>query len=280
MALLPWLLLSRLRDEERPTQVAASEAPPGLSVVMAAHDEAEVIGGCLGSVRGIAAEIVVLDAESRDDTARIAAAHGARVVAVANNAMLEVNKNRAMAEAAHEWVLVLDPDERVSPRLARQIEGVLRSGAGGLDGYWMPRRNYILGRWFRAMGMYPGAQLRLVRRGRGSFSETEHHLPMCVDGAVGCLTGDLVHVSDATVAAIAHKRERYAEFAAAQMHARGERLRPLRLVTAPLRAFATQYLLLGGWLEGERGFVYAALSAYGALLRHAKLWELQRPGPR
>jgi glycosyltransferase involved in cell wall biosynthesis len=281
-------VVPRLRAKRLQTATAAGTSGverdrggrPGVSVVMAAHNEQEALEDCLAHLDGFAQEIVVVDAASRDRTAEIAARFGANVIETTNKPMLEINKNIAMDAASCRWILVLDPDERLSPALRRQIEDVVARDDARFVGYWTPRRNYILGRWIRAMGMYPGFQLRLVRRGAGRFSEREHHLPMSVDGPVGFLTGDLIHLSDHTVSEIARKRERYARFAAGQMYARGERFRPHRLLTEPLRTFARLYLLLGGWLEGVRGLVYAALSAYGALLRHAHLYRLQRASRR
>jgi glycosyltransferase involved in cell wall biosynthesis len=249
---------------------------PGLSVVMAAHDEEHVIEGALRQLAGLADEIVVVDADSHDRTADIAARLADRVIPTSNKPMLEINKNIAMDAARHEWVLVLDPDERISPRLREQIRAVVERDRPEIAGYWMPRRNYILGRWVRAMGMYPGSQLRLVRHGHGRFDERQHHLPMAVRGDVGYLSGDLVHLSDSTVAEILDKRRRYAEFAAQQMFASGERFEARRLVWDVGSSFTRQYVLLGGWLEGSVGLRYAGLSAYGAWLRHWRLRQLER----
>jgi glycosyltransferase involved in cell wall biosynthesis len=279
LAPVPRLLLRRLRrpgTRSADAITTSRNAPAGLSVVMAAHNEQHVIEGCLAHLEGLAEEIVVVDAASSDATATLASRFTERVIATSNKPMLEINKNIALDAATRRWVLVLDPDERVSPTLACQIREVVERDDQGVAGYWMPRRNYILGRWVRTMGMYPGAQLRLVRLGEGRFSEHEHHLPMSVEGPVGYLSGDLIHLSDASVSQILAKRTRYAEFAALQMHAGGEPFHAHRLLTEPARSFATQYLLLGGFLEGVRGLIYAGLSAYGALLRHARLWELRR----
>jgi glycosyltransferase involved in cell wall biosynthesis len=280
LAIVPRLRAARLLRAHTgapPSVLRPDEnAREGLSVVMAAHNEQDTLEDCLAHLGGLAQEIVVVDAASDDRTAEIAARFGATVIETSNKPMLEINKNIAMDAASCRWVLVLDPDERLSSTLRQQIENVVARDDLRFAGYWTPRRNYILGRWMRTMGMYPGFQLRLVRRSAGRFSEREHHLPMSVDGPVGCLTGDLIHLSDHTVSEIVRKRTRYAEFAASQMHARGERFRPYRLLSEPIRTFARQYLLLGGWLEGVRGLIYAALSAYGAMLRQARLWELQK----
>ncbi len=282
MAIVPRLLAARLVR----AQAGALRSPPpgsellapGLSVVMAAHNEQATIEGCLAQLGGLADEVVVLDAQSSDGTAKIAARLADRVIPTTNKAMLEVNKNLAMDAATRRWVLVLDPDERLSARLKDAIREVVERDDEHIAGYWMARRNYILGQWFRTMGMYPGSQLRLVRNGEGRFSESEHHLPMAVQGPVGFLAGDLVHLSDSHVSEIVSKRTRYAQFAAEQMYERGVPFSARRLASEPLRSFLRQYLLLGGWLEGVRGLIYAGLSAYGALLRHARLWELHRRG--
>jgi len=256
----------------------SAAAPPGLSVVMAAHNEQDLLRDCLAALAGLADEIVVVDAGSTDGTAAVAEAGADRVIRTTNKPMLEINKNIALAAASRRWILVLDPDERISRRLRAQIRAVVEDDDERYAGYWMPRRNYILGRWMRMMGMYPGSQLRLVRRGEGRFSEQDHHLPMSVDGPSGYLTGDLVHLSDERVRDILDKRIRYAEFAAAQMHARGVPFRAHLLITDPARTFLRMYVLLGGWLEGARGLIYAGLSAYGALVRHLELRRLSRSG--
>lgn len=279
--LLPRLLARRLLRAHVPAQgprpdLSPEESLPGLSVVMAAHDEADIIEGALEQLEGLADEIVVVDAASSDATSEIASRFTDQVIATTNKPMLEVNKNLALDAARHAWVLVLDPDERLSDTLARQIREVVRADRAEVTGYWMPRRNYILGRWVRMMGMYPGSQLRLVRRGHGRFDEQEHHLPMSVWGPVGYLSGDLIHLSDRTVAEIAGKRRRYAEFAAAQMFARGVRFSARRMLGDAAGTFIRQYLILGGWLEGGVGLIYSSLSAYGAVLRHRRLWQLQR----
>jgi glycosyltransferase involved in cell wall biosynthesis len=280
MAPLARLLARRLiraqpASEDLDASAIPSDSLPGLSVVLAAHNEEDVIEAALAQLRGFADEIVVVDGASSDRTAAIAARFADRVIATSNKPMLEINKNIAMDAARHAWVLVLDPDERLTAALRAQIRAVVERDPEDIAGYWMPRRNYILGRWVRAMGMYPGSQLRLVRRGMGAFSEQEHHLPMTVRGPVSYLSGDLVHLSDRTVAEILTKRRRYAAFAAQQMAARGECFSAWRMVSDAGGSFLRQYVLLAGWLEGGVGLTYAGLSAYGAVLRHLRLRSLR-----
>ncbi|HEX4008887.1 MAG TPA: glycosyltransferase family 2 protein [Solirubrobacteraceae bacterium] len=273
----------RSRYGAQPQQFPAKltePAKPGLSVVMATFNEADLVVDCIESVADLASEIVVVDGSSTDETIEVVHRYTDRVISTTNKLMLEKNKNLAIDAAEHEWVLVLDPDERVSSRLREEIAAVIANDSADFDAYWMPRRNYVFGSWLRTMGLYPAAQLRLVRRGRGRFGEDALHQPMQVDGRVGFFTGDLIHASRAEVAEQAHKRNLYSSHAAQRMHEQGLKFQWWRLLTEPPRDFTRQYFLMGGWLEGIAGLVYAALSGYGAFLRFAKLWELERRADR
>src|SRR6478609_3795459 len=93
----------------------------GISVVLSAHNEEASIRECLESVSGWAGELIVVDSGSTDATAEIAASFDATVIRETNKLMLNVNKNVAIDAARHEWVLLLDPDERVSDELAAEL---------------------------------------------------------------------------------------------------------------------------------------------------------------
>ncbi len=117
------------------------------------------------SVQAIADEIVVADGASSDGTRATLERYGARVIPTDNKLMLNINKNLAIAAARHEWVLLLDPDERVTPGLAAQL-GALAGREGEHGAYWVQRRDFELGRWLRRAS----PQLRFFRNGRGRFA--------------------------------------------------------------------------------------------------------------
>lgn len=242
-----------------------------ISVAISAHDEEDVIRGALESVARFATEIVVVDSGSSDRTASIAAEYG-RVIHETNKLMLNVNKNVAIDATTCEWVLVLDPDERVSPELAAELTAV---AAGGTDhaGYWMPRRTIELGRWIQRMGLYPDHQLRFFRRGAARFPCRHIHEMVSLEGGAGYLTGDLLHLPDQDLRDYVHKRNLYSEHRAAFLFEQGFPFRLHRLLGRPVWAFAKQYLLRGGWREGVPGLIIAVSGAYGTFLQDAKLWQ-------
>jgi glycosyltransferase involved in cell wall biosynthesis len=246
---------------------------PGVSVVMSAHNEERAIRPCLESVSAWADEVIVVDAASTDATAEIARSFSATVVPTTNKLMLNVNKNIAIAEAQHEWVLLLDPDERVSDELAAELVEVAASPVG-FDGMWLPRRDRELGRWQGGESL----QLRFFRNGRARFACRHIHEMVELDGRAGRAAGQLLHEPRQSLYEYVHKRNLYSEHRARFLHAQGARFRLHRLLLRPPYAFAKSYLVRGGWRTGVSGLVVAANAAYGTFLQDAKLWQLRDQG--
>jgi glycosyltransferase involved in cell wall biosynthesis len=280
MPLLRSLLLRRSRRgvQTSAQAPATSNGAPGLTVAVVAHNEADILRACLDSVSAIASEIVVVDAGSDDGTAAVAAEYADRVISIDNRLEVDGTKNLAIDAASRDWVLIIDPDERVTPALRDQIRAVL-SAAPEYDGYLIPRRNYELGRWIRTMGHYPGPQLRLIRRGRGRYAPDRLHAHLVLDGPVGLLDADLLHFPRARVWDYAHKRNFYSEQRSRQLFADGVRFSRRRLLLRPIAEFGKSYLVLGGWLDGMAGFVIAAHGGWAAFLTEAKLWQLWQEQP-
>lgn len=249
-----------------------------ITATIITFNEAENIRAACESVSW-ADEILVVDSESTDGTREIAAGCGARVISRPWPGFA-AQKQFASDEAAHEWVLSLDADERVSPELRASLEDLLYTPADKLaDGYRLARRSFYMGRWIRGGGWYPDHQLRLYRRARGRWSGPHIHESVRLDeGArVETLAGDLLHYSvrDASQ----HHRmigERYAPLAARQMFEAGRRTTALKIATAAPSAFLRSFVLKGGWRDGLAGLCIARFAAHHAFLKHVLLWELQQ----
>jgi glycosyltransferase involved in cell wall biosynthesis len=240
---------------------------------MASHDEEEFIRECLESVSEWATEIVVVDGASRDATPEIAQAYADKVVRTTNQLMFNVNKNIAIDAAGCEWTLVLDPDERVSPELARELQRVANGAGSGFDGYWMARRNFELGVWITTMGAWPDRQLRFFRTGRARFPCEHMHEMVRVEGAVGQLESPLIHVPRQSLFEYVHKRNLNSEHRARYLYEHGVPFRARNLVLRPLATFVKDYVLRRGFRQGVPGFVIAVTGAFRAFLQDAKLWQ-------
>jgi hypothetical protein len=183
-------------------------------------------------------------------------------------------KNFAVGKAAHDWVLCLDADERVSPELARSIR--LAMAAPRHVAYAMPRRNRFLGRWLAHGEGYPDWNVRLFDRRHARWSDDAVHETVVARGSVGRLRGDLLHASAESLERYLAKQNRYTTLQAEAMHARGLRSSSFRLMVSPLARFVRFYVLRAGFLDGSAGFAHIAVGAFASFCKHAKLRALER----
>lgn len=245
---------------------------------MITRNEAANIGAALDSVAW-ADERIVVDAESTDDTVAIARARGARVE-VRPWPGYAMQKNYAASLASHDWLLSLDADERVTSELATEIRALMENGAEPPKrGYRMPRVTYAFDRWIRTTDWYPDRQLRLYDRRAGRWNETKrvHESIAMQDGhAAGELRAELQHLGYHGIAHHLGTINRYTTLAAEEMAANGRRAGAIDLLVQGPAAFLRNYILRGGWRDGAVGLVISLMNSYYVLLKHIKLWELQR----
>jgi hypothetical protein len=241
-----------------------------LSAVIIAHNEAERIGDCLRSL-AFCDEILVVDSGSEDGSRAICREAGARVV---EQAWLGFGpqKRFAVSKAAHDWVLCIDADERVSPPLAKAIRQVLEQAE--YTAYEMPRRNRFLGRWLRHGEGYPDLSLRLFDRRHAHWSDDPVHERVLCENGVGRLAGDLLHESQETLSRYLEKQNSYTSLQAAQIAARGGPPPVAKVVLSPLIRFCKFYLLRLGFLDGVPGLVHIAIGCMNSMLKYAKAVEL------
>jgi glycosyltransferase involved in cell wall biosynthesis len=253
---------------------------PKLSVIIITKNEAANIGAALDSVAW-ADERIVVDAESTDDTAAIARARGARVE-VRPWPGYAMQKNYAASLAAHDWLLSLDADERVTPELAAEIRGLMQHEGGSEPpsrGYRMPRVTYAFGRWIRTTDWYPDRQLRLYDRRAGRWNEAKRvheSIAMQNGDAAGELRSELQHFGYHGIAHHLGTINRYTTLAAEELAANGRHAGAFDLLVHGPAAFLRNFVLRGGWRDGSVGLVISLMNSYYVLLKHIKLWELQR----
>lgn len=237
-------------------------------------DEEDRIADCLASL-AFCDEIVLVDSHSRDGTRELAAAAGARVIE-RDWPGFTAQKDFAVRQARHDWVLCIDADERVSPELAGEIGRLREDGFPRHAGWRMRRLSAYLGRWMRFGAWSPDTKLRLFDRRRGGWTGAGVHETVRLDGSAGRLRGVLLHHPYRTLAEHLRTIDRYTTLTAEDMHARGRRAGAGDLVWRPAARFLKAYVLKLGFLEGWRGVLQASLSGYYGGLKYAKLLVLQR----
>ncbi|MFN0074343.1 MAG: glycosyltransferase family 2 protein [Chloroflexota bacterium] len=242
---------------------------PKVSGVVLALNSAELIGNCLRSLTWTDECIVLVDAATTDNTGELAQQLGARVHSRAFTTFAE-QRNAALDLATTEWIMFVDADERVPPRLAEEIRQIIGQRAEPV-GYWVPRRNIICGRWIKHAGWYPDRQLRLLRRGKARY---EMNLPVHevaeLQGESAVLVEPLLHLNYRSLPDFWMRQRRYARLAAQGMVHRGERPRARTIIGQPLREFLRRFVHEQGYREGPLGLALCLMLAAGTLETYAR----------
>jgi len=250
---------------------------PKLTVTVITRNEAANIEAALASVSW-ADEIVVIDAESSDGTADLARRHTPHVEVRAWPGY-SAQKNYAASRAAHDWILSLDADERVTPELAAEIRDLL-AGEPPRHGYRVPRVTWYLGRWIRSTDWYPDYQLRLYDRRAGEWNGRRVHESVRLDDAPGVLRHDLQHYAYRDISHHLQTIDRYTTLAAEQWASEGRGASLAGMALHPPFAFLRNYVLRGGFRDGAPGLLVSALNSYYVFLKLAKLWEMESRGAK
>jgi glycosyltransferase involved in cell wall biosynthesis len=243
-----------------------------ISVVIISFDAATIIPACLQSV-AFAQEIVVVDSGSKDETIEIARQFGARVVHHEWHGYGS-QKQFAVSQAAHDWVLCLDTDERVSATLQESIQVTLKNPIH--KAYAMPRCNCFMGRWLKHGEGYPDWNLRLFDRRYARWSDDVVHEKVITTEIVGKLNGDLLHDSADDLPTYLNKQNRYTTLQAETLFRKGKQVSALQLSLSPVARFIKFYALKLGFLDGVPGLVHISIGCFNSFIKYAKLRELQR----
>ncbi|MEO1534071.1 MAG: glycosyltransferase family 2 protein [Planctomycetota bacterium] len=248
-----------------------------LSVAIVCKNNADTIGRTLDTVRHLAdgMEIVAVDSGSTDDTIPMLREGGARVIESDWLGFVKT-KNKALAKCTGEWVLALDSDESVLPELAEAIQHAIAE-PGDRAGFLVNRKVFYRGEPLN-FAWQPEWRLRLVRRERFHWIGLDPHDHLApIDGTeqIARLAGDLRHDSiEDGFGLFLEKQARHARTMAASMHAEGRTGSVWKLVTSPVGAFVKQAIVKQAWRDGRAGWMAAASTAAGTLMKHAALLEL------
>lgn len=233
-------------------------------------NEAERLGPCLSSLQ-FADEILVIDSGSTDETVEIAKSHGAKVI---QQPWLGFGpqKQFAVDQATHDWVLCLDADERVTPGLRQDIQDALQSPAA--DAYEMPRCNLFLGRWLRHGEGYPDFSLRLFNRHKARWSNDPVHEKVECEGRIERLSSDLQHESADRIDRYLQKQNRYTSLQAEALFARRKKPSAIRMLSSPITRFIKFYVARRGFMDGVPGLIHILIGCMNSFFKYAKLYEL------
>lgn len=252
-----------------------------ISVVISAYNEEKVIEECLKSVQGWADEIVFIDNESSDSTAKIAKKYTEKVFTRPNNKMLNINKNFGFEKAKKEWILSLDADERVTDELKNEIKIIIQDPQSKTqdqnNAYKIPRKNIIFGKWIEHTGWYPDYQTRLFKKGKGKFEQVHNHEQLAIQGETAKLKENMLHEHYNTIDEFLKKTFfTYTDSEAQKLEREGYKFKPRDTIKIPFQEFLSRFFARSGYKDGLHGLVLALLMAFYHFVVIIKVWERKK----
>ena len=245
-----------------------------ISAVILTRNEADRLERCVRSLH-FCDEILVIDAESTDGTAELAQRLGARVIQRPWPGFRS-QREFAIAQARHDWILSIDADESVSPALFRSLLRQRLRGFGAHAGFEYPRALEYHGRYMRYGNVYPDRAVRLFDRSRARYGGYQVHERLEIDGPIGRLDGDLEHHSYRSFDDHLARMQTYARLWAEEAHAAGKRARLANVFFNPLWRFVRGYLLRSGFRDGWRGLVFHCVEAGYVRQKYLRLYLLSQ----
>ena len=250
-----------------------------LSVVVLTFNEQKHIRACLESVRTFADEMLVFDSNSSDQTREIARERGARVEQRAFDNYPN-QRNAALGAALGDWIFFIDADERANAHVGEEIRREISHIENTMQDtalFWIPRKNFIFGKWIQHTGWSPDYQPRVLRKTRAHFDPARPvHELVIANGGELFLKHPLTHYNYETLAQFRAKQERYTKLEAQEMFAQGIRPRLRSFASMPAREFVRRFFSLQGYRDGLHGLVLSVLMSYYAFRRQVwarEMWD-------
>lgn len=239
------------------------------SVVIVTKNEEMNIKDALDSAKD-SAEIIVLDSYSTDRTVEICRRYTDKVFQREWQGYSR-QKQAAVNMAAGPWILILDADERLTSELRKEIADAVNENK--YDGFYIPRKNFFIGKWIKHSGWWPDYTLRLFKKDAGSLEEREVHEKVIVKGSVSHLKNPLEHYTYDSISDYLRKMGNYSTLAAKELKKNGVTPNPLDLIFRPFFTFIKMFFLRLGFMDGMHGLILAVLYSYYTFLKYAKTWE-------
>lgn len=249
-----------------------------ISATIITYNEQKKIEGCLKSLQGVVDEIVVVDSFSTDNTEQICKAYPVTFIKNKFDGYV-AQKNYAIEQAQHNYVLSLDADERLSAELRDSILHLKKQNTPA-DGYVVKRYNNYCGKWMHFSGWYPERKIRLWNKTKAKWSGTDPHDSVRMPKThVETLKGNLLHYAYLSIDEHLNQVHRFSEIAARAKFKKNEQASfVFNVLLSPLFRFLKTYVFQLGFLDGYYGFIFCATSASMTFFKYVRLNEYQRKG--
>lgn len=245
-----------------------------LSVIITTYNEANNIRPLLEQLSWVD-EIIVVDSFSEDETVAIAQEFDVIIHQRHYQGPAE-QKNWAIPQAKHSWILILDADERLNEALTQELKTFLENPSLEYTGYWIRRQNYFMDQKINYSGWQGDAVIRLIQRDHCRYNNKQVHEEIESKGKIGRLKAPLDHYTYKDLQHFLAKMERYAVWSAQDYLSKTPKVTLFHLWGKPFFRFINHYIIKRGFLDGHVGFIISVIMAWGVFLRYTKIKELHR----
>jgi glycosyltransferase involved in cell wall biosynthesis len=248
-----------------------------ISVVINTLNEAEQLEKALESLKW-ADEVLVCDMHSDDGTLGVAKKFNAKVITHKRMNFVEPARNFAISKAAHDWVLIIDPDEEIPNSLASRLKEIVDKSMS--DFVEIPRKNIIFGKWVNGSMWWPDYNIRFFKKGKVSWAGINIHRPPKTEGQGLKLEEKeelaITHNHYATISQFIRRLDRYTDVQAKEIIKSGYKFNWKDLITKPLGEFLGRFFANRGFEDGLHGLVLSLLQSFSFLVMYLKVWELEK----
>lgn len=241
-----------------------------ISVIIITKDEEKNIAECINSVKW-ADEIIVVDAESSDETVKIAKKFTDKVI-VKKWEGYALQKKYALSLAKNEWILSLDADERVTEELKNEIENL---DVMDVNGFKIRRRNFLFNKEIESCGWGNDYQLRLFKKEKASLTDRLVHEMFIVDGKVKRIKQPMLHFTFSSFANYISKINHYTSLRSKELFEQKSNVNGWTIISHTIFAFLQFFIVRGGFKDGVHGLIISLLHSTSTMLNYIKLWELK-----
>ena len=239
-----------------------------ISACIISFNEEKKIEDCLKSLVGIVDEIIVVDSNSSDNTVNLAKNYAATVINQDFLGYIE-QKNFAVQQASHDWILSLDCDERLSPELQKAIIAI-KDNVAAFDAYRMPRKTFYVYQWLNHC-WYPDLKIRLFNKQTAQWGGTNPHDHIITSGEnINQLNGDIYHYSFDSISDHLKTIDKFTEIGAEELIRKNKSFNIFSPITHASWTFIKLYVLKRGFMDGFAGFVVSTLSFMHVFVKYSK----------
>ena len=249
---------------------------PLISAVINVHNEAESLSVCLKSLQGFADELIVVDMQSTDASAKVADSFNAKVYPHRFLPYVEPARNFGISKATGKWIMILDPDEYLNKSLKAELRRL--TSREDVDFVKIPRKNIIFGKWLRHSNSWPDYLIRFFRQGTLSWNKEIHSQPQTKGNSLTLLDSEKLairHHNYQSIFDFVQRALRYSRVQADELGAAKYVLKTSDFILKPVQEFNSRFFAAQGYKDGLHGLVFCLLQTFAILLVYLSLWEKQ-----